>query len=194
MRGEETQIVGALAAHPELADAVLVLPGTHSKWVETSKARIGRFTTFMTGELFAVLSGASILGRLARDARREATAEMNEEAFARGVAAARGASGGLAPNLFSARAQVLGGRLAPEASLAYLSGLLIGDEVRSGLAGGARPQALIGEASLCERYLAALALFGVEAVPVIGDAAPAGLWAIAQHASLAGTTTADVVA
>jgi 2-dehydro-3-deoxygalactonokinase len=195
MRGEETQIVGAFAMHPELAEeGTLVLPGTHSKWVQVSDTKIRRFTTFMTGELFAVLSSASILGRLARDARRPLTPDGEREAFARGVTAARSATGGLAPMLFSARALVLTGALAAEASLSYLSGLLIGDEIRCGLSGGTRPRALIGEAALCDRYRSALALFGVDAVPVIADAAPAGLWSIAQHASLADTTRPSVVA
>lgn len=195
MRGEETQIVGALAMHPGLADdAMLVLPGTHSKWVRVSRAHIGAFTTFMTGELFAVLSASSILGRLARDAGRPVTEEAEREAFARGVMAAGDAAQGLAPTLFSARSLVLTGQLAAEASLAYLSGLLIGDEVRCGLAEGAPPDALIGDRALCERYRSALALFGLDAVPLIGEAAPAGLWSIAQHASRAGTTRPGTVA
>ena len=108
--------------------------------------------------------------------------------------ASRSGTVGIAPLLFSARSLVLTGRLAPEASLEYLSGLLIGDEVRCGLAGGARPQALIGDPKLCERYLSAFGLFGVEPVPVITDASPVGLWTIAKHASLAGPTSTAVVA
>ena len=194
MRGEETQIVGMLSMHRDLADdALLILPGTHSKWVRVSGARIVEFTTFMTGELFAVLSSGSILGRLARDSGRSAPPDMADEAFARGVKAAREAPQGIAPLLFSARALVLTGRLAAEASLEYLSGLLIGDEVRAGLASGRPPRALVGEPALCMRYQRALGLFGVEALPVIGDAAPAGLWQIVQHATL-GTTRPGVVA
>ncbi|HEV7990271.1 MAG TPA: 2-dehydro-3-deoxygalactonokinase [Gemmatimonadaceae bacterium] len=189
MRGEETQIVGALASHPELADdALLVLPGTHSKWVRVSDARIREFTTCMTGELFAVLSTGSILGRFARDAGRAPAPDVATDAFSRGVLAARASALGITPLLFSARSLVLTGALAPEASLEYLSGLLIGDEVRCGLADGARPRALVGEPVLCARYVCAMGLFGVEPVPVLGDAAPAGLWAIAQHALLASPT------
>ena len=65
MRGEEIQIAGALADHPEFGPrACVALPGTHSKWVQVSDGRIARFATYMTGELFAVLSRHSILGRL----------------------------------------------------------------------------------------------------------------------------------
>jgi len=194
MRGEETQIIGALCMHPELSsDSVLLLPGTHSKWAHVSGGRIRGFSTYMTGELFAVLSTTSILGRLAREAKCQPSPEQASDAFARGVLAARDAAQGIAPLLFSARALVLTGMLAAETSLEYLSGLLIGDEVRCGLATGAAPSALIGDAGLCARYRAALAVAGAGDVGIIADAAPAGLWEIAQHA-VAGATTAEVVA
>jgi 2-dehydro-3-deoxygalactonokinase len=180
MRGEETQILGAIAARPELADSLVVLPGTHSKWVRVAQARVHAFTTFMTGELFAVLRAHSILGRLARDG---AGGDEDAAAFVRGVDAARGSRAGLAPLLFSARASVLVGDLAAGSSLDYLSGLLVGDEVRVGLAAEEQPAALIGDPALCARYAIALERFGVTGVPVLQDTAAAGLWAIAQHAS-----------
>jgi 2-dehydro-3-deoxygalactonokinase len=152
--------------------------------------RIHGFTTCMTGELFAVLSTGSILGRLARDAGRPPLPDAAADAFVRGVDAARESPHGITPLLFSTRAAVLTGSLAAEASLEYLSGLLIGDELRCGLADGGRPSALIGDGALCDRYLTAFVRFGLEPIPVIGDSAPAGLWQIAQHASLVGPTTA----
>ena len=195
MRGEETQIVGAIAQHPQLAhDSLLVLPGTHSKWARVRDGRVHQFTTFLTGELFAVLGASSILGRFARDAGRAPDAASAAEAFARGVQAARASERGIAPLLFSTRALVLAGRLRPEASLEYLSGLVIGDELRCGLGEGERPAALIGDADLCARYLTALGLFGIHGVRVIEHTAPVGLWAIAEHANLVGPTTARVVA
>jgi 2-dehydro-3-deoxygalactonokinase len=181
MRGEETQIVGALATEPDLADSLVVLPGTHSKWVRLARGRVHEFTTYMTGELFAVLRAHSILGRLAPAGGGDAGAES--AAFVRGVAAAQRADGGLGPLLFSARASVLVSDLPAESSLGYLSGLLIGDELRAGLAKGGRPAALIGEPALCARYVAALEQLGITGMSILADAAPAGLWAIAQHAS-----------
>jgi 2-dehydro-3-deoxygalactonokinase len=182
MRGEETQIFGALAERPALAHlATLVMPGTHSKWVHVVEGAIERFTTYMTGELFAVLRGHSILGRLAAGSAPPSD-EAAAMAFQRGVRHAAAAPQGLAGLLFSARSGVLVGGLPAAESLEYLSGLLIGDEVRAGLAGGERPDAIIGEASLCARYVAALAEFGVQEVAVLDDAAPAGLWSIASLA------------
>ncbi|MFT8680332.1 2-dehydro-3-deoxygalactonokinase, partial [Gluconacetobacter sp.] len=93
---------------------------------------------------------------------------------------------GLAALLFSARAQVLLGTLPAAASLPYLSGLLIGDEIRSALAAGhgAGRLALIGDAALCARYRRALSHFGITDVPAIEGAAEAGLWRIACLAGL----------
>ena len=181
MRGEETQIVGALAAKPELAGGVVVLPGTHSKWVRLAGGLIREFTTYMTGELFAVLRAHSILGRLAPGGAADPVA--GDAAFARGVAAAQRSADGLGPLLFAARASVLVGDLPAESSLEFLSGLLIGDELRAGLAAGQTPAALIGDPALCARYVAAFEQLGVGRVPILIDAAPAGLWSIAQHAS-----------
>lgn len=182
MRGEEAQIVGALALQPELqASARLVLPGTHSKWVDVTDGRIMAFTTYMTGELFAVLRNHSILGRYARAGTPDPA--TGRAAFLRGVDAARG-SEGIAPLLFSARAKVLIGALAPEESLDYLSGLLIGDELRSALAEPARSLVLIGDPSLCERYALALARFGISDVDAVEEAAIAGFWRTALAAGL----------
>jgi 2-dehydro-3-deoxygalactonokinase len=179
MRGEETQIVGMLELHPEFAaHSHLVLPGTHSKWVEVEDGRIINSTTYMTGELFAVLRDHSILGRNA------AQQSPYDDAFSRGVLAAQDSANGIAPLLFTARALVLAHRLAPDASLEYLSGLLIGDEVRCGLLNGHSPDAFIGETTLCDRYLTALQLFDADIAPVIDGAAQTGLFSIAKRAGL----------
>ncbi|CAH2602918.1 putative 2-dehydro-3-deoxygalactonokinase DgoK1 [Rhodovastum atsumiense] len=187
MRGEETQIAGALALRAELhASCRIVLPGTHSKWVTVTDGRIRHFTTYMTGELFAVLRGHSILGRLAAG-EGAPEAEAAAAAFARGLLAARDAPGGIAPLLFSARALVLAGALRAAESLDYLSGLLIGDELRTALAAPpetAGPLALVGDAALCDRYARAIALFGGPDPIVLGDTATSGLWRIARDAGL----------
>jgi 2-dehydro-3-deoxygalactonokinase len=179
MRGEETQLFGAMMRSPGLAGTI-VLPGTHSKWARVAEGRINGFTTYMTGELFGVLRGHSILGRLVDPTSPVGTAAG--PAFLRGVRTARGAESGLASLLFSARSAVLVGDLPAADSLDYLSGLLIGDEVRSGMASGERPRAIIGEPALGERYVAALREFDVQDVELLGDTSAAGLWQIGRHA------------
>ena len=189
MRGEETQVAGWLTLHPGRAGrARLVLPGTHSKWVEVEDGRITGFTTYMTGEVFGVLRAHSILGRIA-EGPRPSEAEARG-AFARGVEAVR-TGGHAAPLLFSARSLVLTGGLRAELALDYLSGLLIGEELVCALAAGGRDLALIGDPALCGRYVLALSLLRLEGVPVVTDAeaTAAGLWHIALGAGLLRETT-----
>jgi 2-dehydro-3-deoxygalactonokinase len=179
MRGEETQLFGAMGELASLADDTVVLPGTHSKWARLANGRIVAFTTYMTGELFSVMRQHSILGRLTDHVAEEGAPGP---AFVRGVRHARDSAGGLASLVFSARSAVLVGDLPAADSLEYLSGLLIGDEVRSGLAAGNRPRALVGNPSLCARYAAAFGELDARDVAILGDTAPAGLWRIALHA------------
>ncbi len=170
MRGEETQIVGA-ATPADLA----CLPGSHSKWARVSTGRVEGFTTFLTGEAFAALRGHTILGRAMQGG------EGNGAAFDRGVARA-GEAGGLLHHLFGVRALGLFGRLDDADAAAYLSGLLIGHEVRSAMPTGAAVH-LVGAAALCARYARAVALCGGRASIDEGEAAARGLAAIGEQAA-----------
>jgi 2-dehydro-3-deoxygalactonokinase len=173
MRGEETQVIGALG---DAGGGCVVLPGTHCKWVEVQDGRIVRFRTFMTGEVFAALRDHTILGAF------PAGDDADEAAFDRAVLAAHEGPDGIAAQLFSARAMVLAGRLPAGAARDYLSGLLIGDELRAAPA-GAEPL-LIGEPALCARYQRAMRLCGITARIAPPGAAAAGLWRIARDAGL----------
>lgn len=194
MRGEETQIMGALALDPALAgDAVLVLPGTHSKWVTVRDGKVVDFSTCMTGELFSVLRTHSILSEgLATESTISQSGVRSQEeqsAFQCGVKAVLGSGGaGLTSRLFSLRALVLDGRLSLTAAPSYLSGLLISEELRSALAAErinkAKCLQLIGDPSLCECYREAAELFGLHASAPIVGAAARGLWHIADSAGL----------
>jgi 2-dehydro-3-deoxygalactonokinase len=188
MRGEETQIVGAIELRSALADdAVLVLPGTHSKWATLDAGRVADFTTYMTGELFALLRSHSILGEGAVE--QPLPPQEEHVAFLNGVRAAResGAAGGLS-HLFSTRALMLDGRLPAAAVPDYLSGLLIGEELRAALAAGrigaGASLHLVGDAVLCARYRQAAAAFDLDATEPIDGAAARGLWCIADAARL----------
>jgi len=191
LRGEETQIVGALSLEPALAaESLIVLPGSHAKWVRIRDGRIVGFATFMTGELFAVLRDRSLLGRPAREAAADTIdTAAKAAAFARGLAIARESGPeGIAGRLFTARSLYLTGELPPAATLDYLSGLLVGEEIRSAVAGQfgrpLLPVVLIGDEMLCGRYQKSLAAFGLTQARVFGDSAAAGLWEIACRAGL----------
>ena len=186
MRGEETQLIGALAVQPDrAAHSTWIMPGTHSKWVSVRDGAVVDFATLMTGELFAVLNQHSILGA----GNDQTTTAHDAEAFTRGVQTARdsGAAGALS-RLFSTRALMLDGVLAAASVPSYLSGLLLGEELRAGLASGrfdlTGPIGLLGEAALCERYRQAAAHFDLVLDPPLPDAAAAGLWQVARRAAL----------
>ena len=184
IRGEETQVFGAV--RDDERDLLAVLPGTHSKWVHVARGRIVEFETHMTGELYAVLLAHSLLGRLADAAHAP---DVPGPAFARGVA--RGlAGGGLGHLIFGARTLALTGELAPNEVPDWLSGLLIGREIRSartwanrrGL-DAARVRVIGGDA-LVARYRQALAQADIDAEAGPADAAVRGIARVARLANL----------
>jgi 2-dehydro-3-deoxygalactonokinase len=130
MRGEETQLLGALGVNAA-DDAVVCMPGTHSKWVRLSGATVDRFATFMTGELFDVISRETILSHMVTGA------EVAEDidAFRSAVIAAFEAPAFAANLLFQVRSgQLLYGGT-PSSAREKISGTLIGLELAAGLAG-----------------------------------------------------------
>jgi 2-dehydro-3-deoxygalactonokinase len=174
MRGEETQIIGCMAA---IGGAGLAcLPGSHSKWARIEAGRITGFTTHLTGEAFAALRGHTILGRMMRDGG------IDPAAFDLGVTRAADADG-LLHHVFGARTLALTGRMGEGETASYLSGILIGHEVRAALRAqrGAVVQ-LIGAAELTALYARAIAACGCYAERHDGDAAALGLAAIGEHA------------
>ncbi len=171
MRGEEVQIFGAMRL-ANLKDGLFVLPGTHSKWATVRGGRVTGFRTFMTGEFYGLLAQHSILARTL-----EAGAPLDEAAFRRGVV--RAAEGdGLLHDAFGVRALGLFGRLTPAESASYLSGLLIGEELRAqDLSDGAEVIA-IGAPALTARYALALGERGGHVRSFGAEATWAGLRAL----------------
>ena len=87
MRGEETQLAGALARDED--HVLAVLPGTHSKWAMVERGELVRFATYMTGELYAVLLEHTLLGRMAEHGPRPASPGGSVRAEARNAGSAR---------------------------------------------------------------------------------------------------------
>jgi 2-dehydro-3-deoxygalactonokinase len=154
MRGEETQIAGLLAEKGEGITTVC-LPGTHSKWATLEKGHIQSFSTFMTGELFALFSTHSILRHSVN------TAEWDEEVFLLAVKESMEQPEMLLSNSFRIRAQGLLGETT--GAKARLSGLLIGSELAGAKHYWAQHSvALIGDTALSELYEKALHSLAVE--------------------------------
>jgi 2-dehydro-3-deoxygalactonokinase len=172
MRGEETAAMGILDACG--GEALVCFPGTHSKWLQLSDRRICRFTTFMTGEMYSAVRNGTILGRMMAGEVSAAGA-----AFLAGVARA-GQESGLLHHLFGVRTLGLMGRLGEEDAASYLSGLLIGHEVRAAMQGQAVVH-LVGTAALCSLYAQAIHACGGEAKIGNEDAAALGLAAIGRR-------------
>ncbi|WP_334181842.1 2-dehydro-3-deoxygalactonokinase [Novosphingobium sp.] len=173
MRGEEAQVFGALALHPELGSGehLIALPGTHCKWVSVVNGTIVGFRTHPTGELFALLAGQSTL--TGPDTPGEGTFD---EGFARGLDRCEDSLTGA---LFEARAaRMLDGR-SKDWSRGYISGLLIGGEVAAQVPNGISV-VLIGDPALSALYVRALAARGCTSRKIDGDAAVLAGLAIAK--------------
>ncbi|WP_270731008.1 2-dehydro-3-deoxygalactonokinase [Shimia sp. Alg240-R146] len=149
MRGEETQVAGFLARTPNW-DGVICLPGTHTKWAHISANEVVSFRTFMTGEMFALLSKSSVLQHSVGDG-------WDEAAFGDGLSQTLSRPESLAGELFGIRASDLLNATPAAAARARLSGLLLGAELAA-----SKPYwlgqniAVIGDAALSEVYAKAL--------------------------------------
>lgn len=175
MRGEETQILGV-----GLDDAVVVLPGTHSKWATLRAGRIETFRTFMTGEVFGLLTRQSVLRLLCEP---PLDGDAGDEAFRAGLTAAT-AGGGILARAFHARAGVLTDRLAPHDVEPYLSGLLIGSEIAEAQrsAPADLPIVLVAAGIVADNYRKGLEAAGVRVTPFDPERTFVdGLLRIARH-------------
>jgi len=176
MRGEETQLAALLDTLPG-GSHLVCLPGTHSKWATVREGRIRRITTAMTGELYAVLREHSILGQLmpAVDTRFDAYA------FDAGLKRSAQA-GGLLHHLFGVRTSSLFRKFADEALPSYLSGILIGHEIRASELFSRSPRPaqvhLIGNERLLASYAHALTALGIGVQRHPEDLAARGLHAL----------------
>jgi 2-dehydro-3-deoxygalactonokinase len=171
MRGEETQILGALSLNPELAKGrhLLALPGTHTKWVVVEDGAITSFLTAPVGELYALLREHSILAKAAPGDGPE-----SREGFARGVARIVEQGPARLPHLiFETRSRQLLDGLPKDEAMGFLSGLLIASDTAttSSWFGDLGQVSLIGAPALSALYAQAIAAHGGTSAAVDGDAA-----------------------
>lgn len=166
MRGEETQLLGA---HLEMPGGVrYCMPGTHSKWVSMNGATVTGFETFMTGELFSVISGKTILKH---STGGDASISANDPAFLTGVRDGWTQPQKTTHHLFSIRAGQLLYDHPAEENRARLSGLLIGAEFAGAGIRGHEQIGLVASGALQRLYHAALAECGVKLRDIDADVA-----------------------
>ena len=177
MRGEETQIIGASALG--MSDCVFVMPGTHSKWITVRSNQIEDYSTFMTGEVFAALSKHTILGTLMEEA------PFQEGAFRKGCATGLAEGSNLLHDLFGVRTLPLFNKITGTMVKDYLSGLLIGAEIKGADVAQIRgPVTIIGRDDLADRYEIALSIAGLKTNRAPDDIVAKGHFMIAQAAGI----------
>ncbi|HWT63539.1 MAG TPA: 2-dehydro-3-deoxygalactonokinase [Ochrobactrum sp.] len=184
MRGEETKLLGLV--HRGTRDAVVVMPGTHAKWVQIADGKLNDYRSFMTGELFALLKEKSVLAGALEGAE---PVDPQSAAFAAGVKSSLETPELISNALFTVRAGWLVHDYKPSDQLARLSGLLIGLEVAGGrtLFGELKQVLLLSDGMMGALYASALEIAGInvnriEADELVRD----GLFMAARHA-FAGT-------
>jgi 2-dehydro-3-deoxygalactonokinase len=170
IRGEEAQIFGT-----DVEDGVLCLPGSHSKWVRVAQRRIVTFTTFLTGEAFSALRAHTILAKSIADR------PIAPAAFDAGVARSS-EPGGLLHHLFGVRSLALTGRLDEQTAGSYLSGLLVGHEVRHAPVERDSTIHVVGAGDLTELYARAIQSCGGRSRRWSDETAALGLNRIAERA------------
>lgn len=176
IRGEETQVLGATAGGTEH----FVTPGTHSKWIDVEGGEIRHFSTYMTGEVFALLKNHSILGRLM-------TGETNSpDAFERGVRIGLSDPAGFLHHIFSTRTLALFNEMPADHLSSHLSGLVIGTEIAHAIIhrSSATRYGILASPGLGQHYVAAMRIAGLNVHFCDPDVAVKGLGRIARTAGL----------
>ncbi len=177
MRGEEVQVLGAVAAGLAPADALFAQPGTHNKWVRVTGGRITDFATTMTGELFALVKGHGILAGMLDGPVADGPA------FRDGLSRGAGACD-LTAALFGVRASVLLGRIAADDAASYASGLLIGSDIGAVPDMAGQTVHLLSSGLLADLYTIGIEARGGTVVALDSHAGfLAGLHAIREHLS-----------
>ncbi len=160
MRGEETQLLGAIGGIE--GRAVACMPGTHSKWVRIVDGEVRHFRTFMTGELYAAIRNHTIL----HYAGANDVPAADGEVFAAAVRKSLAAPQALTANLFAIRAGELLGFNKPHGADEAISGMLIGSEIaaaKADLEAGEKVH-LIANGAIAERYGEAFSMAGIDHV------------------------------
>ena len=176
IRGEETQVLGASQGGTEH----FVTPGTHSKWIDVENGAIKSFSTYMTGEVFALLKSHSILGRLMTGEK------ISPAAFEQGVRASLKDPAGFLHQIFSTRTLALFNEMPADQLSSYLSGQVIGTEIAHAVAKNSvsAHYTILATPALGEHYVTAMNIAGINVRYGEPDIVVKGLRKIAMTAGL----------
>lgn len=179
MRGEETQLAGI----GKQGNILVILPGTHSKWVTLKDGTIQKFKTFMTGDVYSAMLSHTILKTLPDD-------RWSDDLFRSGVKNSfdRCRKGGsILSGMFQVRVQTILGLTLEQGGRSFLSGILIGGEIAEAITGGFDDFELVlvvCEKNLASLYLEALTSYGITAGHYTFESAACGHYRIAQSRDL----------
>ncbi len=155
MRGEETKLIGC-AALGKVYDAIYIFPGTHPKNVEVKNGQAIDFKTYMTGEFFDLLSKKSILSVSVKKGG-DFQADKNLQSFKEGVHESMQSN--LLHSSFLVRTNDVFKKLSLEENYFYLSGLLIGTELKD-VINESRNITVVSNKAMCDQYITALNFLG----------------------------------
>ena len=186
MRGEETQIAGLLASESNYS-GIIVLPGTHSKWVRLLDGRIEDFGTYLTGELFSVLTKQTILSHSVTSQNSPDMAKM--QGYIDGATSVLKEGRPLLGELFGVRTRSLIDGIDEAENRAFLSALVISSEIAAARDAGWNLKqgriTLIGATALLELYRKSFEIAGISITAMDGSKAVlAGIMGIAREAGL----------
>lgn len=179
MRGEETQLAGISSTGLR----IVLLPGTHSKWVRLNGDTIEGFTTFMTGDLFNAVKNNTILRTVSKNTWRQDDFQSGvHDGFSH-----MKAGKSLLTSLFQTRVATILGLSPNTGSESYLSGLFIGTEIAEAISAGyhsSEPLLILGNDRLSKLYITALNICDLTGEPAPADSAALGLYRIASLAGI----------
>jgi 2-dehydro-3-deoxygalactonokinase len=156
MRGEETQLAGC-DVQPT-GSAIYIIPGTHAKHVHIRNGVAVDFKTYMTGEFFELLARKSILSASVSLENNNGPLQ-NPRVFAEGVRQARLSN--VLHAAFLVRTNQIFQKMSAPDNLDYLSGLLIGAELKDLHPDPGQRIVLVGGEKLVPRYETALRILGI---------------------------------
>lgn len=158
MRGEETKLIGCASGISDYKEHLYIFPGTHPKHIEVKNGKAAAFKTYMTGEFFELLSKKSILSVSVKE-DKDLTQENNLQSFEKGVK--ESINSNLLHSSFLVRTNDLFKKVTPEENYYYLSGLLIGAELKD-VTGENRNITIVGNAALAKQYTTALKVLNLQ--------------------------------
>jgi 2-dehydro-3-deoxygalactonokinase len=167
LRGEETQLIGCSHGNETTGQSLFIFPGTHSKHIIVEGDQAVGFKTYMTGEFFELLSTKSILS-VSVEKGSGHMGDKNKRSFESGIEESLKLN--LLHSSFKVRTNQLFNRFSREENYYYLSGLLIGTEMKELINTRFKKIVLVSTERLQPYYETAIRMLNPEILVEVEDA------------------------